>query len=53
MDDVIEECRKAGVASELLKFLALWFERQKSYKVCVDPGNESQEFFTKNIRLET
>jgi len=47
--DVMAEYRRSGIASELLKELAKWFINQKSYKVCIDPGNdEARKFYQKN-----
>jgi ribosomal protein S18 acetylase RimI-like enzyme len=44
---VIEKYRKLGIASELVQVLAKWFIEQKSYKICVDPGNETARLFYK------
>lgn len=47
--NVIEEFRRTGIASELLKWLANWFVEKKSYKICVDPGNGiARQFYLKN-----
>ena len=36
-----KEYRRNGVASTLLLHLAKWFVQHESYKICVDPGNET------------
>ena len=47
--NVIEEFRRSGFASELVKLLAKWFINKKTYKVCVDPGDEiAIKFYQKN-----
>lgn len=47
--NVIEEYRRCGIASELVKILADWFVKQKVYKICVDPGNDvARDFYEKN-----
>jgi ribosomal protein S18 acetylase RimI-like enzyme len=47
--DVIQEYRRAGIASGLVKLLASWFKNQSCFKVCVDPGNEiARAFYKKN-----
>ena len=47
--NIIEEYQKHGIASELVKVLANWFVEQKSYKICVDPGNDiARRFYKKN-----
>ena len=37
--DTIEQHRRQGIASALLRALAQWFEQQNALRVCVDPGN--------------
>ena len=37
--DTIEQRRRQGIASALLRTLAQWFEQQNALRVCVDPGN--------------
>ena len=37
--DTIEQRRRQGIATALLRTLAQWFEQQGAFKVCVDPGN--------------
>ncbi len=37
--DTTEQRRRQGIASALLRTLALWFEQQNALRVCVDPGN--------------
>jgi ribosomal protein S18 acetylase RimI-like enzyme len=47
--DVVQEYRKVGIASELVKKLARWFIDQNSLKICVDPGNDiAINFYKKN-----
>jgi GNAT superfamily N-acetyltransferase len=47
--DVVQQYRRYGIASKLIKILAAWFIEQKAYKVCIDPGNEiAREFYAKN-----
>ena len=45
--DVIQERRRSGVASELLRRLAAWFVEQKAARICVDvdPANERARGF--------
>jgi len=47
--DVDTKYRRKGVASELVRVLAKWFEDQGAHKICVDPGNENaREFYVAN-----
>ncbi|MGZ3778132.1 MAG: GNAT family N-acetyltransferase [Mucilaginibacter sp.] len=47
--DVDTDYRRKGVASELVRMLAKWFEDQGARKICVDPGNENaRKFYTAN-----
>jgi GNAT superfamily N-acetyltransferase len=47
--DVVQDFRREGIASELIKLLANWFVTKESYKVCVDPGNDiARNFYKKN-----
>ncbi len=47
--NVMEEYRRSGIASELVKILTDWFIEQKSYKICVDPGDDiARHFYEKN-----
>ncbi|HRH49324.1 MAG TPA: GNAT family N-acetyltransferase [Panacibacter sp.] len=47
--NVVEKYRQTGIASNLVQILAIWFIGQKSYKVCVDPGNDiARQFYKKN-----
>ena len=49
--NVITECRKNGVASELLDHLAKWFVEQNAVKVCIDVAAENtpaQKFYRKH-----
>lgn len=47
--NIIENYRGNGIASELVKFLCNWFIDQKSYRICVDPGNDlARQFYKKN-----
>lgn len=47
--DVLENYRRGGTASQLIKILARWFIDQKAKKICVDPGNEAvRKFYEKN-----
>lgn len=47
--NVIEEYQRSGIASELVRILANWFIEQKSYKICVDPGDDiARHFYKKN-----
>jgi len=47
--DVDTGYRRKGIASELVRVLAKWFEEQGAYKICVDPGNESaRKFYAAN-----
>lgn len=47
--DVDTSYRRKGIASELVRVLAKWFEEQGAYKICVDPGNESaRKFYAAN-----
>lgn len=47
--DIIKEYRRKEVATELVKLLAKWFIIQKSYTICVDPGNDqARQFYKKN-----
>jgi ribosomal protein S18 acetylase RimI-like enzyme len=49
--DVIEEHRRSGVASKLLRLLAAWFVAQNAYKICVDvdPDNiTARRFYKRN-----
>jgi ribosomal protein S18 acetylase RimI-like enzyme len=50
--DVIEEYRRKGIASELVKLLAKWFIEQKSFKICIDPGNDNARLFYKKNGAE-
>ena len=50
--DVVAEHRRQGVATELVKLLAGWLVEQKSYKICVDPGNQSDRDFYQKIGAE-
>ena len=38
--NVIPEYRGSGIASELLRLLALWFIEQNAKRICIDPGSE-------------
>jgi GNAT superfamily N-acetyltransferase len=47
--DVVQQYRRDGIASKLIKVLAAWFIKHKAYKVCIDPGNEiARKFYAKN-----
>jgi GNAT superfamily N-acetyltransferase len=47
--DTIEQRRREGIASALLRTLAQWFEQQGAFKVCVDPGNPiARSFYARN-----
>ncbi|HKF22939.1 MAG TPA: GNAT family N-acetyltransferase [Candidatus Angelobacter sp.] len=48
--DVIPEHRRGGIASELLRLLAVWFVEEKARKVCVDvdPANLAARRFYAN-----
>lgn len=47
--DVDTEYRRKGIASELVRLLAKWFEEQGAHKTCVDPGNEAaRKFYAAN-----
>jgi ribosomal protein S18 acetylase RimI-like enzyme len=47
--DTIEEYRRRGIASELVRILAKWFVQQNACKICVDPGDEmARKFYKKN-----
>ena len=49
--DVTRALRRTGVATELLRRLALWFARNEAKRVCVDvdPGNApARAFYTRN-----
>jgi ribosomal protein S18 acetylase RimI-like enzyme len=47
--NVIDEYQNRGIASALVKLLANWFIDQRSYKICVDPGNVIvRNFYKKN-----
>jgi GNAT superfamily N-acetyltransferase len=47
--NIIRNYRGHGIASEMVKLLARWFINQKSYKICVDPGNDlARQFYKKN-----
>jgi GNAT superfamily N-acetyltransferase len=47
--NMIENYRQHGVASELVRLLFKWFIEQKSYRICVDPGNDlARQFYKKN-----
>jgi GNAT superfamily N-acetyltransferase len=47
--NVIDEYRRIGIASHLIKILAHWFIEQNAYNICVDPGNDSaRKFYKKN-----
>jgi len=50
--DVIEKYRRTGIASRLVQILASWFIEQKSYKICVDPGNDIARIFYKKNGAE-
>jgi ribosomal protein S18 acetylase RimI-like enzyme len=43
--DVIENYRRRGIASELVRLLAQWFIERESYAICIDPGNETARKF--------
>ena len=43
--DVVEEFRRKGIASQLIRLLAGWFIEQQAYKICIDPGNETARIF--------
>lgn len=47
--DVIQECRRSGIASELLQLLAAWFIEHKAVQICVDvdPANITAKHFYK------
>jgi ribosomal protein S18 acetylase RimI-like enzyme len=47
--NVADNYRNSGIASKLVLLLANWFTDMKSYKICVDPGNEAaRSFYNKN-----
>ena len=49
--DVVPDCRRRGVASELLRRLAKWFAEQGTSRICVDvvPANQvARTFYTKH-----
>lgn len=47
--NVIPEYRGSGVASELLRLLALWFTTQNASRICIDPGNTiARRFYKKH-----
>jgi GNAT superfamily N-acetyltransferase len=39
--DVVAERRRRGVATKLLRLIALWFISQGARRICVDPGNSA------------
>lgn len=43
--DVTGKHRRKGIAGELVRLLAKWFEEKGARKVCVDPGNEAARKF--------
>ena len=43
--DVVEERRRQGIGSTLVRCLATWFTTQNAYKICVDPGNDNTRKF--------
>lgn len=50
--DVIEEYRRQGIASEMVRILAKWFIAQGARKICVDPGNDAARLFYKTNAAE-
>lgn len=47
--DVDTGYRRKGIASNLVRVLAKWFEEQNAHKICVDPGNEpARKFYAAN-----
>jgi len=51
--DVVAEYRRRGVASELVRLLVDWFVQQKSFKICVDPGNKAARNFYRHLGAES
>ena len=46
--DTIEQRRRQGIATALLRTLAQWFEQQDAFKICIDPGNAiARAFYTR------
>jgi GNAT superfamily N-acetyltransferase len=39
--DVVAELRRRGMATKLLRLIALWFVSQGARRICVDPGNSA------------
>ncbi|MFB9844954.1 GNAT family N-acetyltransferase [Mucilaginibacter ginsenosidivorans] len=50
--DVTSKHRRKGIASELVRLLAKWFEEKGARKVCVDPGNEAARKFYASMGAE-
>ena len=47
--DVDTGYRRKGIATELVRILAKWFEEQNVHKICVDPGNDdARKFYATN-----
>ena len=49
--DVIEQYRKKGIASELLRMLAAWFTGHKAFTICVNSGSDNKvahQFYKSN-----
>ena len=47
--DVMEEHRRKGIASGLVRCLARWFVEKEAYKICIDPGNDDARTFYRNL----
>jgi GNAT superfamily N-acetyltransferase len=48
--DTLENYRRKGIATSLLKILGKWFIENNAYKICVDPGNPNARTFYQDNR---
>ena len=46
--DTLENYRRKGIATSLLKILGKWFIENNAYKICVDPGSPNARLFYQN-----
>jgi GNAT superfamily N-acetyltransferase len=51
--DTIEQRRRQGIATALLRTLAQWFEQQGAFKICIDPGNPIARAFYAHYGAES
>lgn len=50
--DVIQERRRQGIGSEMVRILAKWFAEKDARRVCVDPGNPAARQFYARLNAQ-